>query len=159
MSLEAAILSHAEALRSLAHAIHAAAGTDVKLTGVVAATGATSAPADTDKAAVAAAAPKSKGAEKAAEKPAETKPAKAKPSTDSAAAGAVSYEEVRNAVLTLSKEKGREVASALLSRYGATKGTDILPDAYPKFMDDVARINAGTYDPIAGEQDAEAELA
>lgn len=145
MSLESAILDHAEALRSLAHAVNKLGSplltvgpTDVKI----------DLPAETKPAVT-----KTKPAATTTTKTKEEKPAGSAPSGD------VSYDDVRAAILALSKDKGKETVIALLQRYGAAKGPDILPAAFGKFLSDCERIQAGTYDPIAGEQEAEDELA
>lgn len=64
-----------------------------------------------------------------------------------------SYDQVKAKLLALSKEKGREPTVTLLSRFGATRGPDLKPEQYAKFIADVDAIFAGTYNP------EEAELA
>lgn len=61
------------------------------------------------------------------------------------------YDQVKDKLLALSKEKGREPTVALLSRFGAARGPDLKPDQYAKFIADVDAIFAGTYDPDMAE--------
>lgn len=72
---------------------------------------------------------------------AETKPEETK---------AITYDEVKNAVLELSK-KSRAKAEALLSRYGVARANFLTEEQWPKFHADAVRVIAGEYDPEAGE--------
>lgn len=67
------------------------------------------------------------------------------------AGDAPTYDQVKDRILTLSKEKGREPTVALMQRHGVSKGPDLKPEQYADFIKDVNAILAGTYDPEAAE--------
>lgn len=58
-----------------------------------------------------------------------------KPEVGAASPGPVTYDEVKKHILELSKAKGREIASDALSRFGVTKGPDLLPEQFADFVE------------------------
>lgn len=66
-------------------------------------------------------------------------------------APAITYEQVREGVLKVQIEKGRDSTLALLARHGAKNGKDLKPEQYAKFMQDVEAVVSGEYDPTAAE--------
>jgi hypothetical protein len=138
MSLEQAITDHAAALRELAAAIRATVGASHEITAAAA-----------DKAI-------SDAKSTAASKPQAsvvTKPAEEVKATAAALAAetAPTYDAVKDRVIALSKEKGREPTIALLQRHGVTKAPELKPAQYADFIADVDALLAGTYDAEASE--------
>ena len=60
------------------------------------------------------------------------------PAADSPAPGAT-YDEVKNAIVKLSGQKGRDQVVALLSQFDAAKGPDLKPEQFADFL---AQANA-----------------
>jgi len=70
---------------------------------------------------------------------------------ESPAAADVTYDDVKAAVIELSKEKGREMTVALLSRHGVAKAPDLQPEQYAAVVGDVKKVLAGELNPEAAE--------
>lgn len=138
MSLEQAITDHASALRELAAAIRATVGASHEITAAAADK------AISDAKSTAASKPQASVVTKPAE---EVKAA----ATALAAETAPTYDAVKDKVIALSKEKGREPTIALLQRHGVTKAPELKPAQYADFIADVDALLAGTYDPEAAE--------
>lgn len=142
MSLEAAIQENTAALNNLIAAL--AAGAAIS-TAVATSTIAKSEPKTEAKKPDAQTASSALGAkqELAAQKGAVQETADKQPAVD--------YEQVKAAILRLSKEKGREPTVALLQRHGVTKGPDLKAEQYAQVVADIDAIFAGTYNPEAAE--------
>lgn len=74
-------------------------------------------------------------------------------------AGAPSYDAVKKAITGVASAKGRETAVAMLQRFGAISGTTLKVEQYAEVLVMAERILAGTYDPMASEQNAEDAIA
>lgn len=138
MSLEAAIQENTAAINKLVAALAA---------GAAISTAATSAAATTAKEPEA----KKSDAQTASSAPG-VKPQSEAPKDDAQGKAeepaALDYEkDVKPRVLQLSKEKGRDPTVALLQRFGVQKATELKPEQYARFISDIDRIFAGTYDP------------
>lgn len=156
MSLEQAILTHAEAINSLAAAI-LKAGDRVTTTHQVGALATTTTKPD--------AKPEKADAKKdpAAAKPAAAtgKPGadpKAKDDASSTASPSVDYSSIRTKILELTKQgEGRDRCAALLARYGCVKGPDLKEDQWLEFDDDITKVLAGEFDPRSAINTEEAD--
>ena len=67
-----------------------------------------------------------------------TAPATPSPAMDTAATDAT-YDDVKNAIVKLSGQKGRDQVVALLSQFDAAKGPDLKPEQFADFL---AQANA-----------------
>jgi len=110
--------------------------------------------------------PAEKAASSAKSAPAETKApdtASAKTTTAQAAAAQnapeYSYDEVRLKILAISKDYGRDVTIAALSRFGVVAGKELKPEQYAEAYKYFSGVAAGTIDPMTSEPEAESELA
>lgn len=67
---------------------------------------------------------------------AETKPAKteAAPAQVKSEAAAVTYEDVKKAILAFQQANGREATLATLKAFGAARGTDLKPEQYAEAL-------------------------
>jgi hypothetical protein len=67
----------------------------------------------------------------------------------------VTYDgHVKPAILTIAKERGRDIVTALLQRFGAGKGPDLKPEQFAEFHDLAQKTLAGEYDPMAADEEA-----
>jgi hypothetical protein len=67
----------------------------------------------------------------------------------------VTYDgNVKPAILQIAKDKGRDMVTALMQRYGATKGPELKAEQYADFVKDAQRVLAGEYDPTVAEEEA-----
>jgi hypothetical protein len=57
------------------------------------------------------------------------------------------YDDVKRAILELSKSKGRDAAVAVLSRHGVAKVPELNEDQYTSVVDMADKTTAGEYDP------------
>lgn len=151
MSLENAISDHAAAIRELAAAVRAT------VTGGGAVTVTTTAPKTADKKETAAPEKKTPPAEKP---PAAT----VKPGADQKAnsgASSIDYAAtIKPKILDLAKmPEGRDKLTALLQRFGVTKGPDLKPEQHVEFDETIDRVIAGEYDPRDAEQTGEEDDA
>lgn len=161
MSLEQAISANTEAIRALIAAIGTvsipSATVELRAEPAAAGTPLTAAQAEAalfnqhGKAAAeapAAAAPKADKPKAASTKPAAQAPA-AQPAAETppfqadTTAAAPTFEQVRDAIMGLSKAKGRDPVVALLQRFGASKVPDIRPEFYVSTLDLVRRAMVG----------------
>jgi hypothetical protein len=71
--------------------------------------------------------------------------------TESEEAPAITYEQIREGVLKVQIEKGRDTTLALLARHGVKNGKELKPEQYADFMERVNAILTGEYDPVAAE--------
>lgn len=69
------------------------------------------------------------------------------------AEGTLTYEQVRDAVLTVSRTKGREKAVALLSRFGASGVSSVDKEHYPELFKLTQATLSGEVDPEAACED------
>lgn len=66
----------------------------------------------------------------------------------------VTYDgHVKPAILQIAKDKGRDMVTALMQRYGATKGPELKAEQYADFVKDAQRVLSGEYDPTVAEQE------
>jgi hypothetical protein len=74
--------------------------------------------------------------------------AKKEPAPEKApAAGATTFDEVRNTVLAVAKEKGPEITRAMMSRFGVAKATELKETQWVGLIEMATQILAGTLDP------------
>jgi hypothetical protein len=67
----------------------------------------------------------------------------------------VTYDgHVKPAILTIAKEKGRDIVTALLQRFGAGKGPDLKPEQFADFHRDAQRVLAGEWNPMDADEEA-----
>lgn len=149
MSLEIALQENTAAIKELIAKLTAEGMTQRAAVGTVmhqVAQEATSKPEEVKKEA-----PAKKPAAETASSPSGATPPTTEKKADAPAGNQPTYDQVKDKLLALSKEKGREPTVALLSRFGVARGPDLKPDQYAKFIADVDAIFAGTYDPEAAE--------
>lgn len=154
MSLEQAILTHAESIRELAAAI-LKAGSGGPAAANISKTEAKPAP------------DKAPEAKKEQPKPAPEKkaasgnPGAAQETTDLGdAAPTIDYTTIRAKILDLTKQpEGRDRCSALLARFGVTKGPDLKAEQHVEFDDLITQTLAGEYDPRSAVDPDEGDMA
>lgn len=92
-------------------------------------------------------------AKKAAADPAPANTAKEEIKKDDAPE--VTYDQVKKAIIGLASTKGKEIAVAMLQRFGAKSGTDLKAEQWPEVLEMAAKIEAG-FDPRDAEAAEEA---
>lgn len=68
------------------------------------------------------------------------------------------YEEVRQKILAISKDKGREPTVAALAKFGVAAGKDLKPEQYSDAFKYFTDVIAGKIDPLKSEE-ADSEFA
>ncbi len=123
MSLEAALIEHSQLLRELLARLTAPALTAVPEPVAPPKPGAVTAPT-------------APTAEAVVSKPAADVPALKDEAEAPAAVHTTTYDDVKRAILDVSKAKGRDAAIAVLAQFGATKGPDLQakPETFGPFV-------------------------
>lgn len=160
MSLEQAILTHAEAINSLAAAILKVGEVGADITTTI----------KVDTSAIASAKPEKAAADKADTKKESTaaKPAavtgkpgadpKAKDDASSNSSPSVDYSTIRTKILELTKQdEGRDRCAALLARFGCVKGPDLKETQWEEFDADIDKVLSGKMDPRSAIETEEAD--
>lgn len=147
MSFENAISDHAAAIRELAAAIRAT------VTGAAVTGAADTVQKTVDKKETVAPVKKTPPAEKP---PAATGKPGADPKANSGASLIDYAAVIKPKILELAKmPEGRDKLTALLQRFGVTKGPDLKPEQHVEFDETIDRVIAGEYDPRDAEPTGE----